>query len=560
MLSSIHIENIAIMDNVNLDFENGFCVLTGETGAGKSIIIDSINLLTGERSSRELVRSGRDKAVVEGAVFTEDPEVYHMLEENGIPFEEGEPLILCREVNKDGRSIVRINGRISTTGFLKGLCSRLINIHGQNDNQAILDLEFHGKFLDLFAGNSQLLEQYRQFYEQAKQVRSDLERQDADDAMKEQKKEFLTFQIGEIQQAALKPGEDEELSELRVRFLNNEKIDKSLQEGFYALTGNETEPGAYELIEKAQASMEVLAQFERKASGLAEKLDEIKYTLDDVVEEIRNIKDQEELEGIDINFIENRIDVINRLKKKYGSSIEEILEKQKQMQLELDQIEHEDEYRGCLQQKLEELERKRNESAQILTEARKKAGKKLSQLVAGELADLDMEKVKFEVQVDPAEYTAKGADRVEFLISTNSGEPMKPLNKIASGGELSRIILSLKVVLADTDGVETMIFDEVDTGVSGRAAQKIAEKLKKLSQNKQVFVITHLAQIAAFADTHYLIEKKQIGDKTQSMVTSLDYEGRVREIARIISGTVVTEHAVETAKEMLSLNHAAACE
>ena len=370
----------------------------------------------------------------------------------------------------------------------------------------------------------------------------------------------MTFQISEIQQAALKPGEDEELSELRVRFLNNEKIDKSLQEGFYALTGNETESGAYELIEKAQASMEVLAQFERKASGLAEKLDEIKYTLDDVVEEIRNIKDQEELEGIDINFIENRIDVINRLKKKYGSSIEEILEKQKQMQLELDQIEHEDEYRGCLQQKLEELERKRNESAQILTEARKKAGKKLSQLVAGELADLDMEKVKFEVRVDPAEYTAKGADRVEFLISTNSGEPMKSLNKIASGGELSRIILSLKVVLADTDGVETMIFDEVDTGVSGRAAQKIAEKLKKLSQNKQVFVITHLAQIAAFADTHYLIEKKQIGDKTQSMVTSLDYEGRVREIARIISGTVVTEHAVETAKEMLSLNHAAACE
>ena len=551
MLSNLHIENIAIIDNVSVDFCDGFQVLTGQTGAGKSIIIDSINLLTGERSSRELVRSGKEKGFVEGVVYTNDKKVYEMLDEAGISYDEGEPLILSREISKDGRSVVRINSRTSTTGLLKGICSRIINIHGQNDNQAILDVAYHGEILDSYGENGKLLEEYKKEYEEYKRIKTELETEDEDISLKEQKKEFLAFQIDEIEKAKLKTGEDTELCEIRNRYLNSEKIAMGLNGAYCALYGDEESLGAMQHVKDAMKSISTLSGLVDGADDISKKLEEIYYELDDSAERVRDLKDGDDFEDVDINFVEERIDLINRLKKKYGETIEEIFVTYENLSNELLKIENSDEYKKKLEKELEVQLEKTESIAEKLSRVRKTYAEKLAKQVKEQLEDLEMPNVTFKVEMSEIPLCSKGRDKIEFMISANAGEELKPLNKVASGGELSRIILALKVILSKNDFVSTMIFDEVDTGVSGSAAQKIAEKIKTVSKEKQVFVITHLPQVAAFGDCHYLIEKKTVNEKTSSKVKLLSSEERVKEIARLLSGSTITESALKNAQELI---------
>jgi len=551
MLNRLHIENIAIMDNTDIEFDKGFLVLTGETGAGKSIIIDSVNLLTGERSSRELVRHGESKAFVEGTAFTGDPEVYRILEENSIPYYEGEEIVFSREINADGRTSVRINNKSATTGLLKSICSRIINIHGQNDNQAILNTDFHGECVDNFGKTHELKEEYLSVYREYKECLRLLKGADTDEALILQKKDMLSFKIDEITNADLKEGEDEELTELRNKFLNMEKVLENSYKAREALCGSDSFEGAKSLTDIALDALTKLSEFSEEAKKLLGDLEEVKDKLWDISEAVSDMADSFEGEEIDINYIESRLDLINRLKKKYAPTIEGILNVLKESVSELDLIENSDKNKEELQKKAEMLYEKVIACAQKLSEKRRKSAKEIEKEVKAQLKDLEMSSVEFKVDFKDTEPTDNGMEKMEFFISANKGQDLKPLNKIASGGELSRIILALKVILAETDSVETMIFDEVDTGVSGSAAQKIAEKLKLLSSDRQVFAITHLPQMAAFADTQYLVSKETTDIKTVSKVEKLDFEGRKREIARIISGSKITDSALSAAEELL---------
>ena len=553
MLGHLHIENIAIMDNVSLELESGFLALTGQTGAGKSIIIDSINLLTGERSSRELVKSGKDKALVEGAVYTDNKEVFEILGDSGIAYFEGEPLILSREITKDGRSTVRINGKLSTTALLREICAKIINIHGQNDNQSILDTKFHGQFLDDFASLSETLEDYKATYQSYKEIQNLLDNINDDETQKEQRKDFLEFQINEIEEAKLVVGEDEELIGQRQKYLNFEKYEENANKSFYALSGGDDFEGACSLVKSAVKGLEELTSFSPDAEEILTRLKDASAELEDVKELVYDLKNDDGFSDIDINYVENRIDTINRLKRKYGVEIEDILKQKEEFQKELESIKNSDFNKEQLTEKLKKLSEELNKKAENIEKARISAAEKMKKQVMGELADLEMDKVLFDAEIKRCDINSKGFNEVQFLISTNPGEPLKPLNKIASGGELSRIILALKVVLSERDSVSAMIFDEVDVGVGGSAAQKIAEKLKKISKNRQVIVITHLAQIASFADNHYLISKSVTDGSTRSEVTLLDENQRVDEIARIISGSVITESAKQTALDMIKI-------
>lgn len=537
------------MDNVNLSFREGFNVLTGQTGAGKSIIIDSVNLLTGERSSKELVRTGAEKALVEGVVYPSDNQVYTMLSDAGIGFEEGEPLILSREISKDGRSVVRINNRIATTGLLKQICSKIINIHGQHDSQEILDEKFHGVYLDAFAKTEKDLEEYKESYHLMQECLQKMEEIKTEDSLKEQKKELLEYSIKEIEDARLEKGEEEELKNARNRFLNNEKIRNCIAESIVSLSGDEEKAGARELLSNALDALESLAEFDTSVKELAQKAREAYFAVDDVCDGVRAISDIEDIE-VDINYIEERLVLIGRLKKKYGETFEDIMSRLKEMKDELDSIENSDLYLKKLQKNYIELETNAKDRAKKLSEKRKASAMVLEEAIEKHLGDLEMPQVKFKVDITDTELKSKGSNCIKFMISANKGEELKPLSKVASGGELARTILAMKVVLADADTVSTMIFDEIDTGVSGSTSQKIAQKLKLLAKEKQVFVITHSPQIAAFADCHYLVEKGEKDGKTVSDVRVLSEEESINEIARIISGSTITKAAIDTAKDL----------
>ena len=537
------------MDNVSLEFREGFNVLTGQTGAGKSIIIDSVNLLTGERSSKELVRTGAQKALVEGVVYTSEEQVYSALSDAGIDFEEGEPLILSREISKDGRSVVRINNRIATTGLLKQICSKIINIHGQHDSQEILDEKFHGKYLDSFAKAEKNLEEYKESFSLMQECLRKMQEVQQEDSLKEQKKELLEYSIKEIEDARLEKGEEEDLKNTRSRFLNNEKIRACIQESVLSLSGDEERAGARELISNALDALDTLAEFDTSVKELAQKTRDAYYAVDDICDGVRAISDIED-EDTDINYIEERLVLIGRLKKKYGETYEEIMSHLEEMKEELDSIENSDLYLAKLKKNYTELEKIARERALKLSEKRKASAKVLEDAIEKHLTDLEMPQVKFKVDITETELKSNGCDSIRFMISANKGEELKPLSKVASGGELARTILAMKVVLADADSVSTMIFDEIDTGVSGSTSQKIAQKLKTLAKEKQVFVITHSPQIAAFADCHYLVEKREEAGKTVSDVRVLSYEESINEVARIISGSTITQAAIDAAKDL----------
>lgn len=550
MLIGLNIKNVAVIENLDVNFRSGVTAFTGETGAGKSIIIDSINMISGGRSSRELVRYGTDKATVQ-AIFDAPPSLLPLLAQNDIDAEDGE-IIITRTINSEGKSTARINGIAVTLSALREIADKLINIHGQHDNQALLTPERHIEFLDAYASSQTLLNEYEEINACRKNTEKKLKSLQLDEKERMQKIDLLEYQINEITEAQLRAGEEEELNEERNLLANAEKIAEASAQAYANLYELENTPSAYDSISLAVNALSRISDVNPTLSALYERLNEAMYTIEDAAHEIREFGSETNYNPQRLNDIEQRLDTISKLKKKYGSTVADIIKYGEYAQTELDSITASDETLARLHNELSQTEDKLRLCGMRLSEVRKAAAKKLSLDIETALHELDMEKSKFEVQVkDTDTFEANGMNNVEFLISTNPGEPLKPLVKIASGGELSRVMLAIKSILAQSDSVGTLIFDEIDTGVSGSAAIKIAKKLRAIGALKQVICITHLPQMTAAANNHYLITKDTDGSLAKTTLTELDFNGRVEEIARIIDGNEVTETAKLHASEMI---------
>lgn len=547
MLSLLHIENIAVIESADISFDQGFNVLTGETGAGKSIVIDAISAILGERAYRDMIRTGTNKASVRG-IFTDVPEL-SWFAENGVDYDP--ETVIQREVYLDGKNVCRVNGCLVSVSILRKLGIQLINIHGQHDSASLFDEDNHLNFLDAFADSEALLSSYHDSYETVAKLRREIDSLTMDESEKLRRMETLKYQIGEIQKAELSPGEDDQLEERRKILQNAEKLSNGLDEATACLYGGEDSEGAAGLLAQAEYALSRLARFSDSFQSLQERVADLKYQVQDIAEEVRDTRDDLSYSADELEQIESRLDIIHRLRRKYGATCEDILEYLAKAEKELDAIEFADDHLERLKGKLKKAEKTAWEAALRLREHRKKAAEVLSQRILTELAQLDMPRVQFDCQFKELELTPNGADAVAFYMSANAGEALKPMSKVASGGELARIMLAMKNVLAEKDQVNTLIFDEVDTGVSGRAAQKVAEKLRSVAAHKQVLCVTHLPQLAALADTHLLIAKSERGGRTYTTVTPLDVEGRKRELARIIGGANITEITLKSAEEML---------
>ena len=547
MLRLLHIENIAVIEQADILFEDGFNVLTGETGAGKSIVIDAISAILGERAYRDMIRTGKNKASVR-AIFDRVPEL-SWFAENDVPYEE--ELTVRRDVYLDGKNDCRVNGVPITVSALKKLGNRLINIHGQHDSAALFEEASHLSFLDSFACNEPLLEQYGACYQKVQLLRREIERLSMDEGEKLRRMESLKFQIEEISRAALSAGEDETLEARRKLVQNAEKLSDGLHEAALGLNGDDETEGAAALLAQAERALSKLSRYDDSLAQLHATVSDLMYQVKDAAEQVRDKIYSLSYSADELERIEERLDTIHRLRRKYGATCADILEYCEKAQRELEEIEFADDRMEQLKRKLKTAEQEAWDAAKALRAARKTAADALTERILRELSDLDMKKVQFSCVFTETELTPVGVDAVAFYMSANVGEALKPLSKVASGGELARIMLALKNVLAERDKVPTLIFDEVDTGVSGRAAQRVAEKLRAVSKNKQVLCVTHLPQLAALADTHFLIEKSERDGRTFTAVTQLDFEGRKRELARIIGGTSITETTLESAAEML---------
>ena len=551
MLSLLHIENIAIIESADIAFEPGFNVLTGETGAGKSIVIDAISAVLGQRTSRELIRTGAKSALVT-AVFTGLPKL-RWLEDAG--FHQGEELLLQREISGDGRNVCRLDGRPLTVAQLRELGRQLLDIHGQHDGQQLLDPACHLSYLDSFGRTGKLLEDYRKAYEAVQARKKQISALEMDEAERSRRVDTLTYQIGELERADLKEGEDEELDERRKLLRSVGKLMDAVQEAEYALSGSEDSQGACDLIAQAEGAVSRVARLTDPLAALAEKLSALRCAADDAAECLRDMSRELDFSPGELDQIEGRLDIIYRLKKKYGSTVAEMLDYLERSRRELDQIQYADDTIVRLTAELEKERACAREKGAALTAARKKAALKLQKRVQEELRQLDMPKVRFQVEFAPKEgawgLDETGGDEVQFLMSANVGEALKPIQKVASGGELARIMLALKNVLAEDDGIDSLVFDEVDTGVSGRAAQKVAEKMAQVARKKQVLCVTHLPQIAAMADTHFSVEKGERDGRTYTRVERLDRAGRIEELARLIGGAAVTPALRRSAEELL---------
>ena len=548
MLRLLHIENIAVIEQADILFEDGFNVMTGETGAGKSIVIDAISAILGERAYRDMIRTGCGKASVR-AVFDRVPEL-KWFAENDVPYED--ELTVQREIYLDGKNVCRVNGLPVSVGVLKKLGLQLINIHGQHDSAALFDENYHLSFLDSFACNEALLEAYRQKYQSLQALRREMERLSMDESEKLRRMETLKYQIEEISRAALKAGEDETLEARRKLLQNAEKLSDGLEEASLCLNGGEDSDGAASLLAQAERALAKLTRFDESLTALHDTVADLMYQVQDAAEQASDRIYAMSYSADELERIEERLDIIHRLRRKYGATCEDILSYLDRAKAELDEIEFADEKMEQLRKKEKAALREAMDAAMALRESRKQAAAGLAERVLKELADLDMKKVRFSCEFTETELSPLGADAVAFYMSANLGEALKPLNKVASGGELARIMLALKNVLAERDHVPTLIFDEVDTGVSGRAAQHVAEKLKSVSKSKQVLCVTHLPQLAALADTHLLIAKAEHDGRTFTTVTPLDFEGRKRELARIIGGATITQTTLQSAAEMLA--------
>ena len=549
MLAQLFIRNIAVIEKASIDLEKGFTVLTGETGAGKSIIIDAIHAVLGERTSKELVRTGTDSASV-SALFTGlDEDTLSLLDQLSLPREEDGSLLIQRDIRLEGRSTCKINGAPATVSMLKQLGPRLVTIHGQHESYELLSPEVHMEYLDSFAGLESLLAEYQAAYRTLRETQRQLEALQTDEGEKARLSDLLHYQIDEIEAANVRVGEREELEAQRELIRNSEKIASALELLRDLLSGDEESEGLLAGISQAAAQAGRVAAYLPELADASQKLQEAGYLLEDV---------DAILHGTAVDFdpalqesIEERLDLLYKLGLKYGGSEEKILEYLEDCRIRLHQIEFSDEERERLEAQYETQKTTAIALAKELSEQRKAASKQFISQVKGELAFLNMPGIAFETEIQRVPLYHMGCDKLQFLVSANKGEPPKPMSKIASGGELSRIMLAIKTVLSGKDKVDTLIFDEVDTGISGAAANKVGQKLKQVSQNRQVLCITHLAQIAALADHHFLISKHVEGERTYTQVQGLDFEGRKREVARIIGGDQVTDLQLEMAGEML---------
>ncbi len=532
MLSVLHIENIAVIEQADIVFNQGFNVLTGETGAGKSIVIDAISAILGERAYRDMVRTGAAKASVR-ALFRQVPEL-PWFQENGVPYEE--ETLIQREIYLDGKNVCRVNGQLLSVSILRKLGLQLINIHGQRDSQQLFDEGYHLAYLDAFAGDEALLTDYEEKFQAVAALRREIQRLTMDEGEKLRRMESLKFQIEEISRAQLKPGEDETLEARRKLLQNAEKLSDGLDEAVTGLYGDDDSDGATALLTRAERALSRLGRFDDSLEALHTRVADLMYQVQDVAEELRDRRADFAYSGGELGSI-------------YCQDILDYLAK---AQKELDEIEFADDEIARLKTKLQSAEQAAWEAAFALRKARQDGAERLAARILEELRQLDMPRVQFQCQFTQTELSPVGADAVAFYMSANVGEALKPMNKVASGGELARIMLALKNVLAQQDRVATLIFDEVDTGVSGRAAQKVAEKLRSVARNKQVLCVTHLPQIAALADTHLLIAKGEREGRTYTTVTPLDREGRKLELARIIGGASITETTLRSAEEMLT--------
>lgn len=547
MLSLLHIENIAVIESADISFDSGFNVLTGETGSGKSIVIDAISAILGERAYRDMIRTGTNKASVR-AIFTNVPQL-SWFEENGVPYDP--EMVIQRDLFQDGKNICRVNGSLVSVSILHRLGIQLINIHGQHDSASLFDEDNHLVFLDSFADNGSLRQAYAEKYEEVSALRREIDRMSMDEGEKLRRMESLKYQISEIEKAELQIGEDEALEDRKKILQNAEKISRGMDDAVEALLGGEESEGASGLLTEAERALSRLSRFTDGYQALHEKIADLMYQVQDAAEEVRDARDDLSYSADELEQIESRLDIIHRLRRKYGATCEDILAYMDAAKKELDEIEFADDHLERLKKNLSKAEKNAWTAAEALRKNRKEAAEIMSARILSELSQLDMPKVQFRCEFRELDLTSNGADAVAFYMSANAGEALKPLSKVASGGELARIMLSMKNVLAEKDQVDTLIFDEVDTGVSGRAAQKIAEKLRSLAKFKQVLCVTHLPQIAALANTHMLISKSERDGRTYTTVTPLDVEGRKQELARIIGGASITETTLKSAEEML---------
>ncbi len=547
MLNLLHIENIAVIECADISFDPGFNILTGETGAGKSIVIDAISAILGERAYRDMIRTGSNKASVR-AVFTEVPQL-PWFEENGVEYDP--ETVIQREIYLDGKNICRVNGSLVTVSILRKLGIQLINIHGQHDSASLFDEDNHLRYVDAFADLSAQLTDYQQKYNTVSQLRHQINKMTMDESEKLRRMETLRYQIQEIEKAQLQEGEDELLEDRRKVLRNAEKLSDGMNAAVEALYGSDDTDGAASLMVVAERELARMARFSDSFGALHDRLADLMYQVQDVAEELRDARDGLAYSADELEKIEERLDVIHRLRRKYGATCQDILVYLENARAELDEIEFADDHLERLKGKLKEAENQAWNAALLLRKSRQEGAQTLSEQILSELAQLDMPRVQFSCEFTQLELTPSGADGIAFYMSANAGEALKPLSKVASGGELARIMLAMKNVLASQDQVATLIFDEVDTGVSGRAAQKVAEKLRSVAANKQVLCVTHLPQLAALATTHLLISKEERNGRTYTTVTPLDWNGRAQELARIIGGTNITETTLKSAEEML---------
>lgn len=551
MLKTLNIENIAVIESAKIDFQSGLNVLTGETGAGKSIVVDSINAILGERTSRELVRNGADSAFV-SALFTDvNDTVKCKLTELGYETDEDNSLIISRKITSEGKSLCKINGRSATVSILKEIGKTLVNIHGQHDSQALLNPDLHYKFIDMLSGDNDLLSDYKSAFSELLSVRRKLKALTMDADEKDKNLELLDYQIKELENADIKVGEIQALQNRKKIIDSSEAAVKAYSSVYNSICGNDEFAG---LLLSAEESSNALEPFSEISGEIAQSVSLLNNIFDEF-SQIKNILEKEissaEFDPEEREIIEERLDLLFKLSKKYGASEEDMLKYLDECKTKRSQIDNDDREIEKLNSDYDKAYSKVLELANKLSDERKKTARKFEKDVKSQLEFLDMPKISFVVNFSKNILSSNGYDKIEFLISTNPGEPPKPLAKIASGGELSRIMLAIKNIIAYNDTVDTLIFDEIDTGVSGRASRKIGLKLKSVSKNTQVITVTHSAQIASAADEHFLIQKDFSAERTYTKVTPLDFEGRKNELARIMGGLEITDALLKSAEEML---------
>ena len=546
MLTALHIENIAVIVRADIEFNGGFNVLTGETGAGKSIVVDSLDAVLGGRTSRELVRSGTEKALVSAVFSSEGMEQW--CAENDVDFEDGE-LVLQRRITSEGKSSCRVNGVPVSVSQLRELGGKLLNIHGQNDGRQLMDEESHRGYLDSFALDSQLMDDYTLCFNELTSIRKEIKRLSLDDAEKERLVENLKYQIDELEKADLRVGEEAELEERRELLKNAGKLTEAVDASYNALYASDE--SAIMLSGEAESALSRAADWSEEIAKTQKLITEARYILEDAAERLRDFRGSLDFSPEEYDRLESRLSVLRKLGKKYSKDEAQLLEYMQECRDRLDDIEYAGDRLIKLEAQLKEREGAAIVAAAKLTEGRKKAAAMLQKRIETELKDLNMPSVRFKVEIKPKKLDSTGADEIRFLMSANAGEEPGRISKIASGGELSRIMLAMKSVFSEGDSVQSMVFDEIDTGVSGVAAQRVGEKMALLAKNKQLLCITHLPQIAALADTHFAIEKAEKDGRTYTSVRELDVEGRAREIARLHGGENITATTLSSAKEQL---------